>query len=325
MARILCSISGIEFKCEHFPIALHAGEYYHPIFAVPTKRLFPYYNKWLAPTPESALTKTDSFLLFAALLKATELVEFRQPIRQCTTTNQIVASNMSRLFAVAWKLNEITHPSLLKLIPKVAITSDTATLENISSWIAIWNEAFENFASGLRNEELRSQIQRKEAALERLIKNPAIHPVKYAAILAQWATDAAAFPDHTATYWQEVIIKCHTDTSLISIPLVDIEELLEHCEEQLDLGSIYSHHLFATLRTAQDTIRGFFGIGVPTAFRLLTPSDSVETANLDILLATAPTREPARSEYATEFAFIKARMKWNLVQNQRQAEEESQS
>ena len=47
-----------------------------------------------------------------------------------------------------------------------------------------WQQAFDDFAIGLRNEELRTKIQKREAALEKLIKNPAIHPVKYAHILA---------------------------------------------------------------------------------------------------------------------------------------------
>jgi len=80
------------------------------------------------------------------------------------------------------------------------------------------------------------------------------------------------------------------------------------------LGSIFSYQLFNALREGLQSHRGFFGIG-DTSFSILSADSDVGEANLQLLIAEAPTKEPARREYPTEFAYLKAKMKWNLSQS----------
>lgn len=319
MTRVLCSISGIEFQCEHFPIYLDEGTTAHPIFSVPLKRLWKFLPKWQA----GELTDTDSLLLFLGILKATELVEWRCAIHRTTSTNSIVSQNMERLFSIVSKVITIKHPRFA--IPRFVVSRETRDLGNVRYWLESWEDSYSSFMSGLQDQELRSKLQRKEAALEKLIKNPAIHPIKYAHILADWASEAGEFPTAStlvqgipislADYWKSLIIKCHRDVDMISIPEADLQELLTHCEETIENGSIFSYHLFNSLRDGLDTIRGFFSIGSTTFSLVDSPSapDAIETANLENLIKSAPMREPSRSEYPTEFAYMKAKMKWSLA------------
>jgi len=85
MATILCHYSGIEFRCEHFPIHLTSGESHHPIFDAPLPKLWKYFSKWQA----GELTETDSYLLFIAYMRATEMVDFRTAIRRTPATPKI--------------------------------------------------------------------------------------------------------------------------------------------------------------------------------------------------------------------------------------------
>ena len=52
--KILCSMSGLEFDCDHFPGTFYAKELNHPIFYLPQKRLLTYTGKWAG----GELTKT---------------------------------------------------------------------------------------------------------------------------------------------------------------------------------------------------------------------------------------------------------------------------
>lgn len=319
MAKILCSISGIEYQCQHFPIYLDEGTTAHPIFSVPLKRLWKYLPKWQA----GELTETDSLLLFLGVLRATELVEFRCSILRTPQTNAIISQNMERLFSIVSKVITIKHPRFT--IPRFVVSKETRDLSNIRYWLESWSDQYHSFMSGLVNQELRSKLQRKEAALEKLIKNPAIHPIKYAHILADWASEAGEFPSSSTLvqgvatpldeYWKSLIIKCHRDIDMISIPEADLQELLTHCEDAIENGSIFSYHLFNSLRDGLDTIRGFFSIGSTTFSLVDSPStpDAIETANLENLIQSAPHREPSRSEYPTEFAYMKAKMRWSLA------------
>lgn len=324
MAKILCSISGIEFQCEHFPISLQHGESHHPIFNVPLKRLWKYFPKW----QNGELTRTDSYLYFLSLLHATEMVEFRVHAHQRPDTDRIVSSNMESLFYTIGKVITIRHPRFS--IPSFVVSQETRDLSNVSHWIKCWNDAIEEFASGLKNQELRSRLERKSNALERLIKNPALNPAKYCNLLADWASEAAAFPqfemvdpttgntDSISNYWKQIIRLCYQKESLLSVPEADIRELLEHCETEIDLGSIQSHHLFNTLREGLETITGFYGGNSSPVFSILSDSDSIADTNLELLKSTAPTEKPKRTAYPTEFAFHKALMLWNLTQSQSQ-------
>lgn len=317
MAIILCKYSGIEFRTEHFSIYNSHGESHHPIFDVPLKKLWKYFPKW----QEGSLTKTDSFLLFVAYLKATDLVEFRTHVWQRPDTDRIVSSNMESLFYTIGRIITIKHPRFS--IPQFVISGETRDLSNVSYWIRIWDECYQDFMRGLKDQELSSILKRKEIALERLIKNPSLKPERYAHILADWASHAGSFPEFTFTdsngnettlsdYWQSIIIKCYTALEIITIPEKDLTELIEHCEESIDTGSIQAHHLFTTLREGLSTLQGFFSLG-NVGFKILGADDSVESANIQLLIDSAPVAEPRRIDYPTEFAFLKAKMKWNLA------------
>lgn len=305
--KILCCKSGIEFKCDHIPVYLSGGESHHPIFDMSLKQLWKLYPKWL----KRELTRTDSFLLFLAYLNATELVEFRCHVWQRPNTDSIVANNMTGLYEIIGKIVTIKHPKFA--VPRFVISHDTRDLENVRYWIEAWENSFEDFCNGLKGEELRSRLQRKAETLERYIKNVQLDPRRYARILAQWANEAGQFPENIAEYWEDIIVKCHTSTDIITIPKVDLEELIEYCEENVDAGSIQGHHLFQTIREGYATLTGFFSVGSPT-FSILDSGDDVGQTNLQLLVQSAPIEEPKRADYPTEFAFIKARMKWKIAQ-----------
>ena len=319
MARILCAKSGIEFNCDHFPIALTSGEMTHPVFNVPLKRLWKYFPKWQA----DELGDTDSYLYFLALLDATELVQWSCAVYRTTKTNQIVQANMENLFYTIGKIVTIRHPKFA--VPRIAISHDTRDLNNVRYWIESWSQAYVDFCNGLKDADLRSRLQRKEQVLEKLIKNPALHPRKYARILASWAADAANFPEAItrdelgnqitiSEYWQQIIIKCYNAEEIINIPEVELKDIIEHCEQNMELGSIQSYHLFNTLREGLITLQGFFSIG-GTSFSILNDDSDVGQTNLQMLIDSAPMEEPRRIDYPTEFSFMKAKMKYNLAKN----------
>lgn len=320
MAKILCSKSGIQFQCEHFPIYFTQNEVHHPIFSASLKQLWKFYPKWQS----GELNPIDSYLLFLSLLNSTELVEFRTSAVRHKNTDRIIAANMEGLYRVIGHIAAIHNPRFV--LPRFVISHDTRTLDNVKYWIELWEDNYHDFCSGLKAQQMRTELQRRESALERLIKNPAIKPEKYAHLLANWASIAGEFPTSETTlqngtvttiseYWQDIIQKCYRSIDIIQIERNDLIELTEHCEEYIDLGSIFSYELFTTLRTGLDAIDGFFSIGTQTTFHILQDGESVESSNLQLLVSSAPQTAPKRTEYPTEFAFLKAKMKWNLAIN----------
>ena len=100
----------------------------------------------------------------------------------------------------------------------------------------------------------------------------------------------------------------------IYIPSKDVQELLEHCEEYIDAGSIYAHHLFKILKEGMKKQQGFLGLGDFT-FSIISEDTSAEQANRIAIIQNAPTEAPRRIDYPSQFAYLKAKLAFEMAQN----------
>jgi len=324
--RILCAYSGLEFKVEHFPATLVSREICHPIFYLPQHKLISYIPKWYA----GELTATDSYLLYLALLNSTELIEWRVPALKTNKSVGIVAHNIESLASIVSKMNVIKHPAFV--LPRFVISPETKTLENSTFWIQTWVDQYNEWSSGYRTRTLDEKITRREEALERLINNSSRTVESYANILADWAILAGNFPKSTTEvlgkqvplceYWRSIIKACAKNESIFSIPKKDLEELVEYCEEEIPHGSKYAHTLMEFLRNGLRKQKNYLGLGdidlnSEVTYRILSPDTSVEDANKQALIDSAPKEEPRESQYPTKISFLKAKLKWQMAESYR--------
>jgi hypothetical protein len=324
--KILCSHSSLEFTTEHFPGTFYSKEICHPIFYLPQKKLLSYTSKWAA----GELTPTDSYLLFLALLKSSDRVEFRVPVFKTPFTDSIVAQNMEFLVRTVIKLNTVVNPSVV--FPSFAITPETKFLSNVKYWIESWHSSYEEFRSGKFKEYDNRALAHRESALQRMIKNPHKPISSYATQIADWANLAGSFPSFIVSspftrntqitcdvYWKQIIVKCARDESIFSIPRNDLTELIEHCETNIPVGSgIYSHALFKVLRSGLEKQKNFLGLGDfdigETTYQFLESSDSTESANIKAMIDSAPTEIPRPDQYPNKIAYFRAKNRWDMAQ-----------
>jgi hypothetical protein len=321
--RIQCAISGIEFKVDHFPGEFYSPSVFHPIFHLPQKRLLSYTGKWAG----GELTPTDTYLLFLAILHSSEHVHFRSPVFRTEFTDSIIANNMEFLVRTVIKLNSVVNPAVA--FPQFVVSPETCSLSNVHHWIEAWAVAYKEFQDGYRSAHESAKLIRRESALERLIKSPHKKPHEYAGQIAEWAATAGSFPSFLipspftgikipiSEYWKIIIQKVSRSESLFAIPSSDLRELLNHCEEHIPFGSIYSNALFKILRHAVEKQSNFLGLGdqdLTTSYTILSSSDTVEAANLKALIDSAPAEEPRPEQYENKLQFLRAKMRWTLAQ-----------
>jgi hypothetical protein len=326
--QILCAYSSITFTVEHFPGSLSSRESYHPVFDMPQKKLLACLGKWSS----SGLTPTDSYLMFLAVLRSTDLVDFRVPAIRTERTDSIIAQNMEGLCRIVIKLNSVSNPAVC--FPHYVISPDTRGLDNVRYWIENWHDSYNVFVSGrVKDIEGREEWRRlnlREAALQRLIKNPHRSIASYASQIADWAAIAGSFPSSgtipspfsgqqvtVSDYWQNLIELCASETKLFSIPRDDLQELLDHCEEHIPVGSIYSNALFKIIRHAMERQKSFLGLGdldiMRSTYEILTSTDNVEEANLRASIQAAPVEEPRQEQYASKFEFLRAKLRYQMA------------
>lgn len=323
--KILCALSSIEFDCSHFPGTFYSRELHHPIFSLPQKKLLAATSKWSS----GELTSTDSYLLFLSLLRSSDLIDWRVPVIRTEQTDSIIANNMESLLRTVIKLNTVSDPA--QTFPHYAISQDTRTLANVRYWIENWQHAYDEHKSGYKSAHESAALIRRENALARMIKNPHRPISAYSGELSIWAAAAGNFPTFPvsspfgssfgqqitcADFWKEIIVRCTKNDYIFSIPDGDLIELIEHCEEHIPIGSIYSHALFKILRDAQSRKRNFLDIGDPdvkSSYSLISSSASVESANMKALVDSAPATEPRIEQYPSRFAYQKAKLRWDMA------------
>jgi hypothetical protein len=233
---------------------------------------------------------------------------------------------MEHLALIVSRLNAVTNPRVI--FPHYAVGPETKFLTNIKHWIENWNQSYQDFQDGYSKEYESRKLITRETALERMIKNPHLPISAYAAKIADWASIAGAFPEYKTIspfsslpvlmtdYWKEIIIKCTKEESLFLVPQVDLQDLLEHCEQNISIGTIYSNALFKVLRHALERQRNFLGLGdmdlTRGKYQILPEDSTTETANLKAMVDSAPDHEPSQAEYPTKLAYLKAKMRWQL-------------
>ena len=318
MAKILCGTSGVEFECSFLSLSLHSREYSHPVFYLPHKKLLGLYSKYV----QGEMGETESYLLFLAYLKSTGLIEFRVPAQRTALTSSIIAANFHDLILVSEKIRTTPHPE--SIFSQFVISPDTKSLDNIPYIIASWEQAFEDFKDGYRASKKRESIAELEEKLDRILFSPSKSETIFAAKLAEWAAKAGDFPQFSCStpfgllsldsYWKLIIRKCVNQESIFSVPEKDLAELLSHCEDNIEAGSTYSHHLFSLLRKGVHSQTSFLGLGTSTYnFTILPEESSVETANKAAIVANAPLTPPARIDYPNNFAYIKAKLAFDMA------------
>jgi hypothetical protein len=239
---------------------------------------------------------------------------------------------MEDLVQVVGKMNLITHPAAV--FQRIAISPENNTLENVHFWIANWETNIEDFEEGYVSAGERADLNRRELALEKLIKSPH-KEIQLATQIANWAEIAGDFPQFVVNtqfgnlecseYWKLIIRKCINAESIFNIPLRDIQELIEHCEDKIEHGSIYAHTLMQILRNGAEKNKNFLGLGdwdisQSSVSYLIVSDDSVEKANMDLMVQTAPKEEPKLADYPTRFEWLKARTRFMFAASQNQSQ-----
>lgn len=332
--KILCSNSSVEFEVSHFPGTFYSRELIHPIFYLDQKRLLSYTRKWAT----NELTRTDSYLLFLALLNSSEQIQFRVPVYQNEHTDRIVALNMEPLVRTVIKLNTVRNPAVT--FPSFVITPETRYLQNVHHWIECWQNSYQEFLDGYKSAHESRKLIVRESALQRMIRNPHKAVKDYAQDLAAWAEVAGEFPQFLtqspwnslnipcAEYWKAIIIRAARDEYLHSVSAKDLQELIDHCEDKIPVGSIYSHELFKLLRRAQERLKNYLGFGdidIRSTYSILSDDTSVESANMKALIDSAPLEEPRPEQYPTKFKYLQAKLRWDMAKKYAQKDPEGET
>jgi len=283
----------------------------HPIFYLPQKHLWNLYKRHCSQ--EQGFSKTDSYLLFLALLHSTDQVAFSCPA-SCdplsSETQRLIEGNIKQLVDVIQLTNTIQVPSFKQ--PSFVVSPDTSPLLQVPNWIEAWNTNIENFRSGARGQRLQESLQKTENRLSYFIRSGS-PTSSYSQVVASWAAKAAGFPPPKTDRWMKIIRSCFDSAKIFSIPLLEIREVKGYCEENIPVGSVHFHTLMEVLKEGISRHTDYLGMNpVALGYTLLDVDTSVNEARVAEVLAQAPVEAPTYISHPDPVEYLKAKLAYLL-------------
>lgn len=324
MAKVTCAISGIRFSCDYLDclnITNEAG-FMHPIFAAEHNTLHLLYSKHC----KGKLNTRDSYLLFMAFLHSSEQIEWRQPANidpHSLSGRQLVENNITQLVSALEQTAYIRHPSFSQ--PAFIVTENSADLRQIPNWIKSWQENVLDFYTCKASEREQQTLQKIENKLSYLILSGE-SPERFAHVIAKWADKTAGFPTDKAELWKKTIQSCFSINKMFNTPLVLLKEIKDYCECNIDVGSIHFHSLSGVLKEGiRRHVDYLGGSSLALSYTLLDPitttlegkarreEERKGDAELQVILAKAPSIYPKKEDYTSNLDFIKAKLAYRVA------------
>lgn len=323
---VTCQYSGIDFEVPNFARMKIVG--IHPLFYASIKHLLSRTTDWAA----GKLIEQERRILFLSLLKSTDLVEFRVA---AVPQDNIVQLNMESLIRfVGWQ-HAVRNPAIA--FPRFVVSHDTRDLGNFKHWMQAWFDAKKDFEDGYKSYSLGTKLRNREVALERLIKNAQKETTDYSRLLGLWAMDAASVPTNIREAWMELFTL--KGLHIYNARAADLDELVEHMEEELEHGSIYANACLKHVRIlrAKNKAGLNFGLGIPDEelekldlasledkpYTII--EDEILTYNTRLGAAGAPVTEPRPNDYPNRLFYLRARAAYTLALKARQYADEALS
>lgn len=322
MAKVTCAISGIPYTTTHFSnlTVSHTEGMVHPIFAMPRSTLYPLYTQHC----KGQLSDTDSYLLFLAFFHSSGQVTWKYPASldpKSPEASRLIETNFSSLLRVLEQSDLISHPSFEQ--PSFAVYYDNSSMAHLSNWILAWEKNINHFYSYRASQDEIDAMQKLENKLTWHILSGE-SPEKYARVIANWAAKAGEFPPEVTPLWKETIISCFNATKMFNTPLTLLNEIKEHIELNVEVGSIHFHTLYKVINEGIAKHADFLG-GASLGYTILPSldddlgssnlSEQKGTAKLATIASNAPDKPPVATDYPTSLAYLKARLAYKVQVN----------
>lgn len=311
--RIKCRYSSVEFVAAGFNDLKITGE--HPLMNVDLITLLARARDW----SEGKLDTIERRVLFIALLKSTDLVEFH---RAAIPSDTVISKNMEPLIrTMAWKgkLGDLLP------LPKYAVTNDTYRLANIHQWIKRCNDAKTEWENKDAIWERREELRLREERLIKLIRTPTKKLSFYQGMLGRWILEASNAPKDVQDYWLQ-LIRLKDNQDIWAASREGLEALLAHMEMNLPAGSIIADIAFKHVRKLLQVNTGGleFGLGMDddnadldyTSMRdnPFIIIEDIEEHNILAAASLAPKQEPKEEDFETKGSYLKAVARWRIAQ-----------
>lgn len=210
------------------------------------------------------MNKEEKRLVFLACLASTGLLSCKVPP---FPNDAIVDALFPRLLLITQWITNIHLPNYN--LPTYQVTHETANLSNLKYWVEALFELKDAFYQERRQVEAVAALKKQEETLELLIRRAEMQHTAYtpatSKMLATWALEISKAPTNMHTTWLAgnkeysgtikdywYYIMTAPTSSIYNIKNADIEELIEHLEDNLEHGTTSAYTVLKYVRSLRD-------------------------------------------------------------------------
>lgn len=331
--KLYCPLSGISYSTN---IGYGHGKAPHPTFYLPLKSLI---SQNLDAFTMGKLSEEETHLFGCALLHKLPVIwEVEVPLNE--NTKVIWRKYLEKLAACVLRYDSRLESDL----PKYHIDRHSCNLGNLSIYLESLCDAVAELESDGDSPTPTYITRNAEATILRMLRGSMSRKEKqetFPMAMAEWAASVAAFPTELVTiavsskgteekmllrdYWKDIVVKLFRETDPINIlsttiTPADVDELIEHCETHLEIGSLHSLALMRRLRDAKVILDEFRSPAPRAAItvrkneiltaQFLEGNENVSQINIDRPKVSIPKDEPLRRDYPNTAAYLRARIAW---------------
>lgn len=337
--KLICPLTNVSYGTS---IGYGHGRAPHPVFYIPLKSLI---QQHLHPYYERQLSNVEIHLFGCALLHKLPVI-WEVPLDEAKCA-KVWPQVIEKLSALCMRLDT----RRIEEMPQYHITKDNNTLHNLRYYIESIDDTIEELEGDgdYRNTYIQRNAENTitRMLLQCLNKSEKKHALPK--LMADWALEIGRFPTDNVTllhndnsttkvpmceHWHGIIMRIFgtndpVDILTTEITAGDIEELIEHCETNIEVGTIIANALLRKLRDAKEVLDEFRS---PASVRNIKIAETRDADALAILLSeengpqgfksvrinesaettptSAPTSEPLRKDYPSMGAYLAAKIKW---------------
>lgn len=328
--KLFCPLSGVSYKTS---IGYGHGKAPHPVFYLPLKSLI---SQHLDAFCSGKLKEEEIHLFGCALLHKLPVV-WEDTVQNSESIQKRWKNNIEKLAAICLKYDTRTE----KDMPRYHIDKRNNDLGNLKGYLESVDEAIAELSYGEDAPVPTYMTRNAEAAILRMLRGSISRAEKretFPKLMADWAASVGDFPRDIVNitenetrilgeYWKSIIqhVFTHDDPLTIlstTITPGDLDELIEHCETHIEVGTIHSLALLRRLREVRNILDEFRS---PVSRSSLSTAKSQaisasflngesealsNTINIDRPKIEVPSSEPLRKDYPNAAAYIRAKIAW---------------
>lgn len=358
--KLLCPFSGIHYEVPTFKLSnFKEHKVPHPFLSFSLNEVL---GSCLPAFSKETIFGEDLHLFGTYLITKLPIEIWGNPLLEKAPLEYWIPfwlKNIERLAATAKRLDGKKPRNL----PTFSMLGDEhAPLHNLSEWLTSANICInEHYASitpeaHKRNKEFRANLGEQEfssesqcnAVIEKILRGSLSSPrekEKFPELISNWAAKVGDFPNSVfrksngdritlRNFWKQIIQdafdlggkgKGYSNILTSDVTVSDLDELIEHCQENIPCGTMHSRALYEELAKLKEVIQEFRPLANRDNLSMeILSSDDIHTILADVShLPVVPVKVnddpdmPRKEDYPTLSSFVKAKMayKKNLGEN----------